>query len=896
MNIKVLLYGSNFSGKTALVHRALHGFYRDPMSTIGAEFNAKIFKSDSSDECYSLGIWTMPGVELYLSIRKIYFQNTAAIMVVYDVTDERSLSIARKDLIEALEMSDPDVYVILAGNKCDLVNSRKISKAEGEALASEFCIEHIEVSALNGTNVDEAFQLLAKGAYKVAEVRSAKQLKDRAARLENEASDIIDDIKISTAAKLKGFFSPLGNIFGSNNKKIPSKENPDCHSDFLPRKQEIKDEPNKKTYCMENQLQDGNNEKNENVIFSEEETNPKLSSSGFQIECAEGLDTFAIEYLSEKKIKKELLVEIESNHNLNDFYRTICVIFSCYINSASAAAGGLVSINNESYETAEKIANIGLKAAVGITATAISAAVSVALPVALPLASLTIAMADSVIDEVINASTKGITLFGKERLLNIAKELSRVVTRKDFEKIITKVALRLTISYRDQLIILSRDSNKKNGKINEAVSGLKKSLLHCHDASHAENVAEYLASLLIENLQGLTNCHDVQLIEDQLVNHILNFDVSAHGFWEQMSELKRTIINTIGMHKIETIHGKSYSYHDFFTKPGIRDSRGTCYSGNGTDPAEFGYYLATEENAKAKGLSESSDVYPLAPSDTSEWKTRAQTPSKAIEVTISNDVAISDSKSEVTLCKQSSLSTEGVLDRLKIIEERYAQLAKENGILRKTVMEMRNASDAAGSFDVQSNNGLVYSRIKHQQAPLRPLSIEPAEVERISNREIMVRLSAIENVVTPLNEDWLIKKRKEAALMVISKSKSVVSKNITKKEGKDNFESWVTTTDCEGVLIRLFNRGHFSSHTENENDVNFTIDSLADCLAFFYINHGGHKGRSCVPFFGTHAKVESNQLNILKSELNQAVNLCFDNLTAKKNVACKKNNATYQSN
>ena len=54
------------------------------------------------------------------------------------------------------------ILKILIGNKCDLEEEREISKDEGEAFAMRNGMQYIETSAKNNTNVDQAFEALAK--------------------------------------------------------------------------------------------------------------------------------------------------------------------------------------------------------------------------------------------------------------------------------------------------------------------------------------------------------------------------------------------------------------------------------------------------------------------------------------------------------------------------------------------------------------------------------------------------------------------------------------------------------------------------------------------------------------------------------------------------------------
>lgn len=52
---------------------------------------------------------------------------------------------------------DPNLPIILIGNKCDLTSNRKISSEEANAFASKWNIVYIETSAKTRANVDKAF-------------------------------------------------------------------------------------------------------------------------------------------------------------------------------------------------------------------------------------------------------------------------------------------------------------------------------------------------------------------------------------------------------------------------------------------------------------------------------------------------------------------------------------------------------------------------------------------------------------------------------------------------------------------------------------------------------------------------------------------------------------------
>jgi len=80
---------------------------------------------------------------------------------VYDVTDEDSFQRAQSWYKELIHEIGKDAPIILAGNKCDIIN-RTVSVEDADTFARSKGIEHVSTSAANGQNVDYIFNTLAE--------------------------------------------------------------------------------------------------------------------------------------------------------------------------------------------------------------------------------------------------------------------------------------------------------------------------------------------------------------------------------------------------------------------------------------------------------------------------------------------------------------------------------------------------------------------------------------------------------------------------------------------------------------------------------------------------------------------------------------------------------------
>ncbi|KAG1143142.1 hypothetical protein G6F37_012514 [Rhizopus arrhizus] len=107
-------------------------------------------------------IWDTSGQERFRTITSAYYRGATGILIVYDITSRSSFkNVRRYWLKEIREYADPNVVIMLVGNKVDLSeSSREVGTEEGRSLAEEEGLLFIETSALDATNIDTAFTTL----------------------------------------------------------------------------------------------------------------------------------------------------------------------------------------------------------------------------------------------------------------------------------------------------------------------------------------------------------------------------------------------------------------------------------------------------------------------------------------------------------------------------------------------------------------------------------------------------------------------------------------------------------------------------------------------------------------------------------------------------------------
>ena len=90
-------------------------------------------------------------------------------LLVYDITKEKTFQSVSRWLEELRYHAGTDIVVLLVGNKLDEVKKdetrRAVRISDAQAFAAKNGMTHVEVSALEGDNIREAFLHLLDGNY-----------------------------------------------------------------------------------------------------------------------------------------------------------------------------------------------------------------------------------------------------------------------------------------------------------------------------------------------------------------------------------------------------------------------------------------------------------------------------------------------------------------------------------------------------------------------------------------------------------------------------------------------------------------------------------------------------------------------------------------------------------
>ena len=159
---KFILIGDSTVGKTCILTRFVDGWFKaesDP--TIGVEFGSKVLKSKSG-KIVRLQVWDTAGQESFRSITRSYYRGAIGVLLVYDVTNVNSFENLPNWLKDSLDETNPNIGLVLVGNKSDLESDWKVNKEVAKNFAKDNNLLFLETSAKSGTNIEKIFQILSE--------------------------------------------------------------------------------------------------------------------------------------------------------------------------------------------------------------------------------------------------------------------------------------------------------------------------------------------------------------------------------------------------------------------------------------------------------------------------------------------------------------------------------------------------------------------------------------------------------------------------------------------------------------------------------------------------------------------------------------------------------------
>ena len=166
-----------YSRGNSSLHLILYRYNEDAftshhLTTIGIDFITKDIKLPNNT-VVTAKIWDTAGQERFRTITHTFYKQAEGVLLVFDVTDRTTYENLHTWVNSIHEHADEKIIKYLIANKIDLTDERKVTKEEGQKMATQYSMKYFETSAKTNVNVTESVESLAKEIYENVAVKDS---------------------------------------------------------------------------------------------------------------------------------------------------------------------------------------------------------------------------------------------------------------------------------------------------------------------------------------------------------------------------------------------------------------------------------------------------------------------------------------------------------------------------------------------------------------------------------------------------------------------------------------------------------------------------------------------------------------------------------------------------
>ena len=203
-NFKIVLIGETGVGKTSIISQFVDDtFQEDLQASTGGTFSSKTLILDEG-KALKFDIWDTAGQERYRSLTKLFYKDSNAAILVYDITRHETFDELKNYWINQIkESTNTNIILVIAANKSDLTEKEEVDEAMARQFAEELNALFCKTSAKDSIGIDDLFFNIAKK-YKGKDILSIKKEQNKDEKSDkNEKQDDqfckTDTMKLSLA-------------------------------------------------------------------------------------------------------------------------------------------------------------------------------------------------------------------------------------------------------------------------------------------------------------------------------------------------------------------------------------------------------------------------------------------------------------------------------------------------------------------------------------------------------------------------------------------------------------------------------------------------------------------------------------------------------------------------
>ena len=138
-SVKVVLLGEAGVGKTCIIKQFTQNkFDSNEVSSLSAQFATKTIEYQDFEKAIKFDIWDTVGQERFRSIAKIFYKDAKVIILVYDITSQKSFdALTNFWFNEVKNNCNSNPIFAVVGNKNDLYKEQQIDPDDGKDFAKK---------------------------------------------------------------------------------------------------------------------------------------------------------------------------------------------------------------------------------------------------------------------------------------------------------------------------------------------------------------------------------------------------------------------------------------------------------------------------------------------------------------------------------------------------------------------------------------------------------------------------------------------------------------------------------------------------------------------------------------------------------------------------------------
>ncbi|GFY42227.1 GTP-binding protein Rhes [Trichonephila inaurata madagascariensis] len=174
----VVVFGASGVGKTSIIHQLLNKPWPSEHKPTVEDMYS--YNYDESGSKIQINILDTSGQDEYPAMRRVAIQKADIFILIFSIDSEESfqrVSTIRDSILEIQNTEEQDmVPIVIVGNKCELEESRQVSKAITESIVTmDWQHGFIEVSAKDRINIRQIFTTALSQADICHSVKNAEE-------------------------------------------------------------------------------------------------------------------------------------------------------------------------------------------------------------------------------------------------------------------------------------------------------------------------------------------------------------------------------------------------------------------------------------------------------------------------------------------------------------------------------------------------------------------------------------------------------------------------------------------------------------------------------------------------------------------------------------------------